>query len=481
MTKRYLIRSNLVTTLILIIGFVFIIYIDTTSYYRYAKKNIEQLSEITATNVSNEITKSINQMSDVSRSMSCNDFFIDRLMDPSSYNYKEDLQSYLNDYYQSYGFDNVFLVSAITGNYYTQNGIIKQVSPDDEHDIWYYNFLKEKKSFDLQIDTDELDRSQINLYVNYRITDPDGKTLGVIGVAKRFDKLQDTVKLIEDRYGLSIYLVNKGTALNSYKSDTDLFVTEQELSDLIQSDEQIQLNNSDEMNAKWYTNNLDQTCIYSKYESNLKCEIVILKNGSTFNKILFKRVFGNFGVFFVIVISCGILINVVLYFKDKKVIYRENTDELTGLYNRKLFSNIISNHYQNQHGSILFMLDVDDFKKINDTEGHLFGNSILHMIGEELIAITKNTGIVGRWGGDEFIGILNLSEKEALDLLNELMSRVSKRAAKMDYSLSLSIGLAEMREKTLEKDMNHADQALYSSKENGKGKITVYRDTVLDE
>lgn len=474
MTKRNLIRSNFITTLILVVGFVFIIYIDSMSYYEYAKKNIEQLSEITATNVSNEITKSINQMVDVSHSMSCNDFFIKRLMNRNSYNYKEDLQSYLSDYYQSYGFDSVFLISAMTNNYYTQNGIIKQVSPDDEHDIWFYNFVRDNRTFDVEIDTDNLDHSQINLYVNYRISDPNGKLLGVIGVADRFDDYQNMVKEMEDKYGLSIYLVNKGTSLNSYISDTDLFVSEQEITNLIQSKEPVQLNRSDEMNARWYYNKLDQTCVYSKYEPNLQCEVVILKNGESFYKILYKRVFENFSVLFIIMIICGVLINVVLYLKDKKIILRENTDELTGLLNRKLFSNIACSNYQNYSGNVIFMLDVDDFKMVNDTEGHLFGNNILQMIGEELRLIVNNQGIVGRWGGDEFIGILRLSEQEAFNLLTELMSRVSKRSARMDYPLTLSVGLSKMYEKTLEKDMSHADQALYISKANGKGKITIY-------
>ena len=76
---------------------------------------------------------------------------------------------------RKYGYNSVFLISAKTNNYYHYNGIHKHISPDDAHDVWYYNFLKTGKSYALDVDTDEADHNTLTVFVDWNKQQLDGE------------------------------------------------------------------------------------------------------------------------------------------------------------------------------------------------------------------------------------------------------------------------------------------------------------------
>jgi diguanylate cyclase (GGDEF)-like protein len=116
----------------------------------------------------------------------------------------------------------------------------------------------------------------------------------------------------------------------------------------------------------------------------------------------------------------------------------------------------------------LFMLDVDDFKKINDTLGHLYGNAILKVVSEILAEAFKDSGYVGRWGGDEFL-VVCANEQEAEAFAENLAvseSRFNRRGEK-PFRLSISCGIAgndPQNGKTAEEIRKEADRKMYEQK-----------------
>jgi diguanylate cyclase (GGDEF)-like protein len=155
----------------------------------------------------------------------------------------------------------------------------------------------------------------------------------------------------------------------------------------------------------------------------------------------------------------------------------ENTDELTGLLNRKMFNKLYMDFLRRhrEQKKTVFMMDIDSFKSINDTYGHLFGNAVLAMVGEKLRDAIKNRGMAARWGGDEFLGVLPLDVAEAEKIMRGFMDSLNGDEKAAPYRVTVSLGLAEFGGKLgVEQIIKMADEALYLSKENGRNKITVY-------
>jgi len=156
-------------------------------------------------------------------------------------------------------------------------------------------------------------------------------------------------------------------------------------------------------------------------------------------------------------------------------------DSLTGLFNKRYIFNEIENQIKiskrNKRYFSIIILDIDDFKKINDNFGHLAGDRYLKLISEKILSSLREQDIAGRFGGEEFIIILpETKEKGAFSVAERIRTSVEKAALKYkDYILKTTIsgGVAEYGKhaKTRVKLLEIADKALYKAKKTGKNKI----------
>ncbi len=157
-------------------------------------------------------------------------------------------------------------------------------------------------------------------------------------------------------------------------------------------------------------------------------------------------------------------------------------DHLTGLYTRRYMNEVLDECLYNfkRYKSIfsIIMLDLDDFKKINDTYGHLAGDEVLRSIGSILLRNTRQTDVSIRYGGDEFIIILPETKLEdavvvAKKLKNKLASITFKKG-NVEFKCTASIGVTQVKEgDTLESLLERVDKALYETKKTKKGEISV--------
>jgi diguanylate cyclase (GGDEF)-like protein/PAS domain S-box-containing protein len=159
-------------------------------------------------------------------------------------------------------------------------------------------------------------------------------------------------------------------------------------------------------------------------------------------------------------------------------------DPLTNLYNRlkilELIQYEIEKAQRYNHVFSLLMIDIDDFKHINDTFGHNFGDEVLKEFSKCLKQSVRKIDIVSRWGGEEFLILLPETTKEqALKVANRIKENLSK--VYVDYNNivvsmnTASFGLTEYhREDNSNLLIEKVDKALYISKNNGKNKISLY-------
>jgi len=181
----------------------------------------------------------------------------------------------------------------------------------------------------------------------------------------------------------------------------------------------------------------------------------------------------------------GMLTNIDEEKKEYELLrYQAQKDLLTGLYNKITVNTLITEYLDNSclphKKQALFIIDIDGFKEVNDHLGHLFGDAVIADLAQRIEKTFRETDIVGRIGGDEFIVLikniskLELIEQKAQELLKYLKRTYSSNGA--SYAVSASIGIALCPDHgTLFTDLfNKADHALYYVKEHGKNNYALY-------
>lgn len=165
------------------------------------------------------------------------------------------------------------------------------------------------------------------------------------------------------------------------------------------------------------------------------------------------------------------------------------TDPLTGISNRTIAEQLIGHVLFNQPGKLhaLLMLDVDNFKSINDTYGHACGDEALSYLAGKLTAFFRKGDIIGRFGGDEFcVFMVGIPSPELVAAKCAVFCRMlaSEPADGLPVPITVSVGaaLSSQGENSFDKLYQKADQALYHAKRRGKNRVAVYdREIMLEE
>jgi diguanylate cyclase (GGDEF)-like protein/PAS domain S-box-containing protein len=157
------------------------------------------------------------------------------------------------------------------------------------------------------------------------------------------------------------------------------------------------------------------------------------------------------------------------------------TDGLTGLYNRRHFSALGRREFNRanrfNHPLSAIMLDIDDFKKVNDTYGHPVGDQVLHAVANGCIRHLRDIDIVGRYGGDEFTVLLPETESapacEVAERLRRWIASGPIVTTPRPIGITTSFGVAEVTKEIrgLDNLLENADIALYKAKESGKNRV----------
>ncbi|ADR34299.1 response regulator receiver modulated diguanylate cyclase [Sulfuricurvum kujiense DSM 16994] len=158
------------------------------------------------------------------------------------------------------------------------------------------------------------------------------------------------------------------------------------------------------------------------------------------------------------------------------------TDQLTQLHNRMYlessFAKEIKRAKRYHHLFAVIMIDIDHFKEVNDTYGHDVGDNVLVSISQILSENIRETDILGRWGGEEFLIICpHTSSLEAYNLAEKL--RVSIETHPIDVigykSCSFGVSVFDLNDETFKEVLKHSDEALYVAKKSGRNRVVEYK------
>lgn len=163
---------------------------------------------------------------------------------------------------------------------------------------------------------------------------------------------------------------------------------------------------------------------------------------------------------------------------EKQLVHQAHYDEMTDLLNRRAIYEWFREHMASENHLVCMLLDIDDFKSINDTYGHMVGDEVICALAN----ITKRSvesvgGVAGRWGGEEFIVFIpNATAEMSCEISEQIRQQFNQAEFKIDeqvrFNSSVSIGVSDSRAceegMTIDALVNLTDQSLYRAKANGK-------------
>ena len=172
---------------------------------------------------------------------------------------------------------------------------------------------------------------------------------------------------------------------------------------------------------------------------------------------------------------------------ERELVQQATIDDLTGLFNRRHFMRLVKSYgISSTGGMALLLIDIDDFKSINDTYGHLAGDQALIAFSEKIQHTYRNKGIAGRVGGEEFaICFYASNERGALEEAEMFRNVMGNHRIHLiegqtiQFTVSVGIAYTEKSSATFEDLYRQADEALYSSKSSGKNKVTLGSQSVF--
>ena len=188
-----------------------------------------------------------------------------------------------------------------------------------------------------------------------------------------------------------------------------------------------------------------------------------------------------------------LILSIILFFYFKQMRLKEQlqllsiTDSMTKLFNRRYFENTAEHYFEsvkrNKTDLSLIMIDVDNFKQVNDNYGHKIGDLVLIELANILLNQSRKSDIVCRFGGEEFIILLPQTNLEGADFMAEKIRKyIEKSILSLDDSkqlkFTISLGVSQVNilvDKNIEDCIKRSDDALYEAKDLGKNRVCVIK------
>jgi len=450
--------------------------------YYFSLNNIQkqiktQSLPLSLDNIYTVIQKNIVEPSLVS-SMMANDTFVHDWLNKST---KNDISivKYLNSIQKKYNMYNTFLVNNKTKKYYTQAGFVEVISNKNKNNLWYFDFIKSKNKYEINIDLNNKLSNSLIMFINYKIYDSKNNFLGVTGVALKTEYINKMLMNFRKKYGFKVTFFNKNGDVVLYEKtfnkhanlDTDKLLKNYKDKIISKTTNSIEI----KYNGKNYF-------INTKYIPELDLYLIVEAQLNSYNKNLINMFYFNLLISLFIISFIAYVLYKIIKINNTKLEYLAYNDVLTDLYNRRHFekelSDIILNNKRIKQDFCILFLDIDNFKDVNDKHGHDIGDDVLRIIADILKQSLRQTDIIARWGGEEIIVVFtNTTIVNAKKLSENIRIKIQNDTdlfKLLNSKITASFGLTQFKDDDCNDSIvKRADEAMYLSKTSGKNKITI--------
>lgn len=154
-----------------------------------------------------------------------------------------------------------------------------------------------------------------------------------------------------------------------------------------------------------------------------------------------------------------------------------NLDAMLKIANRRHLQQLMGRYIANQHPVTLLLIDIDNFKQINDTFGHQAGDAVLHKLVDCIKLNLRPTDVIGRWGGEEFVILAQGALGNEVTMMAERVRHaVDQETFPHVHDVTISMGVADLsRHFDFESAFRSADKALYQAKREGRNKVVIHQ------
>ncbi len=467
---------------IAVIFFVTIVTVILTSYITFKEiinsHNKQQHSAITPlfSLVTSEIIRPLN----VAYFMANNQFIIDYA--DSNDIEKKHLITYLKKIAASY---NMLAFIALEKHDLMLDSNAKETMLSSKDAEWFHR-LKELPGNQF---TDIGNAEDPHLYFDNRILNKNSEFLGFTGIGIDLNYFATKFAEYSQRFGFELYFVDSNNLVTL--SSNNIMKTEShhrkdaitKLSDLPWHQSLTKNNTSDiNLSSEVMYTTASGLLISQMPIQELNWRMFIVSPPASDQNEYWKIFISRFVIFFLVTFVFFILLLKIIHYFKSRLVQDSETDFLTQLPNRSHIHWRFDDIAQKNTSLTVVLADIDNFKQINDTYGHLVGDDVLRVISDKLSQTLRQIDIVGRWGGEEFVMLLpdtTASQAQAI------VERIRKQIANISFPISttsgtfsttVSFGICELplKNKTIKDYISGADKALYEAKNNGRNQSVIF-------
>lgn len=390
---------------------------------------------------------------------------------------------YLREVQEHYGAFTSFFVSDRSSTYYQSKGVLKRVKPDEPRDVWYYRVRMQPEPYEINVDVDMANADRLTIFINYKVVDYDGNFIGATGVGLAVDAV---VKLIDDyqqRYERSVYFVDTTgrITLTGAQGGPQGAKVGDSLADIPGLSDMLEKLPSPQSGRFEYQEHGREHFLNVRYIPELEWYLFVDKHDKALAGIR-QGLYINLLLCLLVTAIVLTLVSLAIRRYQQRIAALATTDVLTELPNRRGFDILAEQALQEaqreQSPLCAVLLDLDNFKLINDEHGHLAGDEVLQRFARQLRDKLRQSDILCRWGGEEFILLLKNTDRQAAhDLAEKLRQQCAQQRyaiAEQTLQVTASLGLSQWQPgESLHSLLGRTDRALYRAKQSGRDRVCV--------
>ncbi|POD93656.1 diguanylate cyclase [Pectobacterium odoriferum] len=450
--------------------------------YEVAKESLEEEIEentlpLTSDNVYSEIQQDLLKPIFISSLMAHDTFLRDWVLKDE--NDPQALFRYLKEIDRRFNTVFSFFISDKTGLYYDQQRILKTVSESSPDDQWYFQHraLSDDMPYVVDLSVDPEERTRLDIFINHKVMDYEDNFIGITGVGIPVERVKHLIEKYEQRYNRTIYFIDK---------EGNITLHGETYTRPLQIQKQQGLNRiattilTSPGGAYEYQLDGERIFLNTRLIPEFGWYLMVEQISHPSEKRLFATLLKNLGISTFVSVLFLLLLWLTIGGYQRRLEQMATTDKLTGLMNRQAFDYLFrrlgaKNALRHKSLSIL-LIDIDHFKRINDQYGHNVGDFVLQGVSALLSSNTRSSDQSCRWGGEEFVILLddcdiNAAQQRAEALRHSIeIAQIPCREGTIQ--VTVSCGVAEYRAgETLSMLINRADIALYQAKQQGRNRV----------
>ncbi|MBD9414238.1 diguanylate cyclase [Pseudomonas sp. PDM16] len=434
---------------------------------------------LTSDNIYSEIQKDLIRPTQIASMMSRDTFLRDWVI--AGEHDAQPMTRYLREVQEHYGTFTSFFISEKTRVYYQAKGVLKKIDQNEPRDAWYFRVRSMAEPYEISVDPDMANSDRLTFFINFKVFDFQDNFIGVAGVGLTVDAV---VKLVDDyqqRYDRSIYFTDRNGYLMLTGADGGPMGAKRgQILGQVPGMEPLLAKLPQPKSGNFtYQEHGRGHFLNVRYIPELDWYLFVDKHEE-------GALAGVRHTLYLNMLICALISAVVLFLVyvatrryQERIAALATTDVLTSLPNRRGFNLLAAQALQeavrDQSPLSALLIDLDHFKLLNDTHGHLAGDHVLRGFAQSLQSNLRQSDIICRWGGEEFILLLkDTGSSTARQLAEKIRQQTEEQVFQyngVNLQITTSIGITELHgDDNLDRLIARADRALYRAKQSGRNR-----------